>query len=83
MLCESVGAGEGSVAFYYLGVSAATGDGVVVVVGGGGVKANQEEYNKMASPSYDFSYELSTHTHSRVPFLFYYSHPIHMHTLLV
>ena len=36
VLCESVGAGEGSVAFYYLGVSAATGDGVVVVVGGGG-----------------------------------------------
>lgn len=39
MLCESVGAGEGSVAFYYLGVSAATGDGVVVVVGGGGGKS--------------------------------------------
>jgi len=74
-----------------LDVSAAvTGDGVVVVVvvvaeeeGGGGWKTNQEECNKMASPSYDFSYELSTHTHSHVPFLFYYNHPIRMHTLLV
>jgi len=46
-------------------------------------KSYQEECNKMVSPSYDFSYELSAHTHSRAPFPFYYSHPIHMHTLLV